>query len=187
MIKNYFVKKLFYLSIILLSPFMNDLSSNAEELNNQKKEDIKRFSIEGGLGLNFFLPFAHARLGYIIPTEKNSIQLTLEYAFKNAAMSFSESQAFLLGVNYYFRDRNWFNPFLSAGVLSSFYLPSKVSNFTSYSGETLCLGIGSDIMFTENFGISGMVNFSTLYRDNQSNNIGFSFAPRPEINIKVAF
>ncbi|MFN8670764.1 MAG: hypothetical protein U0457_01620 [Candidatus Sericytochromatia bacterium] len=168
--------------------FANNVKAEENKVNS-----IERFSIEAGGGLNLVLPFAHAKIGYILPTEKNNLQVIGEYSFLNLGMSLTQFQSFYLGVNYYLNEKQFFNPFISASIMSGFHLEGtdirnpNVKINSSYKGETLFAGIGSDFMLNKNIGISTLINFALVSREVDLNRFSYINGIRPEVNLKVCF
>lgn len=167
--------------------------AQAKGLLNVKDESdsIERFSIQGGLGVNVFLPFAHVKASYLLPTKDNNIQITGEYSFLNAAMSTVPLKSFSIGANYYFTERKGFNPYINAGVFGMFNTAdtdfiSKKQVPAKYLGTALYFGIGTDLMITDNIGLSGEVNILPVFY-NTDNGFQGGFNVRPEANIKFAF
>lgn len=186
------MKKLLAITIFTAILLVTTQAQAKGLLNVENESDtIERFSIQGGLGVNVFLPFAHVKASYLLPTKDNNIQITGEYSFLNAAMSTVPLKSFSIGANYYFTERKGFNPFLSGGIFGMFNTAdtdfiTKAPVQAKYLGTALYFGIGTDLMITDNIGLSGEVNILPVFY-NTDNGFQGGFNVRPEVNLKFAF
>lgn len=178
-------------TLLALVSIISAITLFATQVKAEEKEYVERFSIEGGTGVNIFLPFFHVKIGYLLPTEKNNIQIKGEYAFINAAITSIMPRSASLEVNYYFSEKSWFNPFLNLGLWGAGNFEEKDiwgrNIKASYSLTALSAGIGTDLMISKNFGFSTQINVLPVAWDHQINTIKGGFNIRPEVNLKLLF
>lgn len=184
-------KKMKKNTLLALVSIISAITLFATQVKAEEKEYVERFSIEVGTGVNIFLPFFHAKVGYLLPTEKNNIQIKGEYSFINVSITSLMPRTASIEVNYYLNEKSLFNPFFNIGLWGGGNFEGKDiygrNVKAAYSLTALSVGIGTDLLISKNFGFSTQINVLPVAWDHQINTIKGGFNIRPEVNLKLLF
>lgn len=150
------------------------------------------WSVDVGMGSNFDIraplpaPYFHAALNYKLPILKKQTTLFVDYTFYNASRDIAGLTQFaLLGGKYYFSDslENRFQIFgsLSTGAYFSWGGIPSPTDGPKLLNIPILAGLGTDYMFTPQFGASAHLQFGPLLGQTMVVML------RPDINLKFAF
>lgn len=126
------------------------------------QENVKRFSLEVGGGLDVILPFVSAQVSYRLPVMNDKVAVFADYSPINLLGESAPMQSSIVGMKYYFNEtvlKSYFD--LGAGIGFRYGVAPVPGHDTSnLLVPVIIAGIGTDLMVTDNFGISFEANAS---------------------------
>lgn len=129
------------------------LSILTVNLQVKAEEEIRRVSFKTSAGFYLIMPYYQIEGNYLLPSEKNNIELSASISNLNLPLS-------SLGFNgkYYFNKEETFQNY---GVLGAKIFDNCMyNNCVGKNGVVLSplIGIGSDLMFSKNIGLNLELN-----------------------------
>jgi hypothetical protein len=161
---------------IAIITFISALNLFSTPVNAEEKKEVKRISLEVGTGVSVILPFFHINTSYRLPVMDNKLAIFADYSPVNVLGEPAPMQAAFVGLKYYFSESGLKSYFDVGGGMGFRYGFSKEPGHDTgnFLMPVFAAGIGTDLMVTDNFGISFEINASYPFIVRGSGNIKFA-------------